>query len=79
MYFKVYIKLRDYFTHTGLTCLVSELQLTEWELKPFPPGHLAEYNILPDGKLEIVSLNRFFKIEEPILPAVPLEEGIICI
>lgn len=58
-----------------MTNLVEELALTEWELKPFPPGHLAEYNILPDGKLELVSLNKFFKIEEPILPPVPLDEG----
>jgi len=55
--------------------LVNELKLSEWEIRPFPPGHLAEYNILPDGKLELVSLNRFFKIEEPILTPVPLEKG----
>jgi len=55
--------------------LVNELGLTEWEMKPFPPGHMAEYNILPGGKLELISLNRFFKIEEPILPPVLLEEG----
>ncbi|XP_026816341.1 asparagine synthetase [glutamine-hydrolyzing] [Rhopalosiphum maidis] len=60
----------------GLTCLIDELGLTEWEMKPFPPGHMAEYNILSGGKLELVSLNRFFKIEEPILPPVPLEEGL---
>lgn len=60
----------------GLTCLIDELGLTEWEMKPFPPGHIAEYNILSDGKLELISLNRFFKIEEPILPPVPLEEGL---
>jgi len=63
----------------GLTCLVDELELGEWELKPFPPGHVAEYDILPDGKLSIVSLDRFFHIEEPILPPVHLEEGIIYI
>jgi len=55
--------------------LIDELGLTEWEMKPFPPGHIAEYSILSDGKLELISLNRFFKIEEPILPPVPLEEG----
>lgn len=59
----------------GLTCLVEELGLTDWEMKPFPPGHVAEYDILADGKLNLVSLNRFFKIEEPLLPPVPLEEG----
>ncbi|XP_027850729.2 asparagine synthetase [glutamine-hydrolyzing] [Aphis gossypii] len=60
----------------GLTCLIDELGLTEWEMKPFPPGHIAEYSILSDGKLELISLNRFFKIEEPILPPVPLEKGL---
>jgi asparagine synthase (glutamine-hydrolysing) len=60
----------------GLTCLIDELGLTEWEMKPFPPGHIAEYNILPGGKLELIAMKRFFKIEEPILPPVPLEEGL---
>lgn len=69
------IMLRLYSFDTGLTCLIKELKLTDWELKPFPPGHVAEYNILPDGKLSMVSFNRFFKIEEPILLPVPLEEG----
>jgi len=60
----------------GLTCLVDELKLKDWEMKPFPPGHLAEYNILSDGKLALVSLNRFFNIEEPIMTPVLLEEGL---
>lgn len=66
----------NYF-YSGLTCLVNELGLTEWEMKPFPPGHVAEYTILPDGKLAMVSLNQFFKIEEPILSPVLLEKGML--
>lgn len=60
-----------------MTYLVDELELTEWEIKPFPPGHLAEYNILPDGKTELVLLDQFFEIEKSILTPVPLEEGIL--
>lgn len=60
-----------------MTYLVDELELTEWEIKPFPSGHLAEYNILPDGKTELVLLDQFFEIEKPILTPVPLEEGIL--
>lgn len=54
---------------------MGELGLTDWEMKPFPPGHLAQYNILPTGKLSLVSLEQFFKIEEPILTPVLLENG----
>lgn len=59
-----------------MTYLINEFELKEWEIKPFPPGHLAEYNILPDGKVALVSLRQFFDMEKPLLTPVALEEGI---
>ncbi|XP_050520193.1 asparagine synthetase [glutamine-hydrolyzing] [Daktulosphaira vitifoliae] len=60
----------------GLTGLIKELNLSNWEMKPFPPGHLAEFDILSDGKIKMVSLNRFFNIEKPLLSPAVLEEGL---
>lgn len=59
--------------------MVDELEVTDWEIKPFPPGHVAQYDILPTGKLDLVSLEQFFKIEAPILPPVLLEKGMYSI
>lgn len=61
----------------GLTGLVKELSLSDWEMKPFPPGHIAEFDILSDGKIKMVSLKRFFNIEKPLLPPAALEEGLL--
>lgn len=45
----------------------------KWMLKPFPPGHYEEYEILSDGRIKLLESCRYFKPgDKPsFLPHVP--------
>lgn len=40
---------------------LSEQVKGDWTLEPFPPGHYEEYQLLPDGKVQLLKTINYHK------------------